>query len=145
MSDPSPQYRYPARLAAGLAVFSLLAIAGALQYTIYQDPQPDSYAVERAELRFEVIKAQLPPHATVAYFSDLAPGSIQDSTAFRGAQFALAPVLLVSAGPKLRADWGVGNFARPRDFAAAGAAYGMEVVRDCGQGVVLYRARKAAQ
>jgi len=40
---------------------------------------------------------------------------------------------------KLPAEWALGNFARPGNFAERGAQAGYRVVRDLGNGVVIYR------
>jgi hypothetical protein len=146
----SPQlFQYPVRLAAGLGLTVALAVAGAFQsYRLtaaYHEARPDSFTVDRSLTRFAAIKAQLPEHAMVGYLTDLEPGSINNSTTFRAAQYALAPVLLASPDPRLKMEWAVGNFSRPQDFAAVGAARGFELVKDFGQGVVLYRAGKAGR
>jgi len=39
----------------------------------------------------------------------------------------------------LPAEWALGNFARPGNFAERGAQAGYRVVRDLGNGVVIYR------
>jgi hypothetical protein len=49
----------------------------------------------------------------------------------------VAPRALLLNDP--RPEWAVGNFTKPLDFAAAGAARGYQMIADLGNGVVLYR------
>ena len=85
----------------------------------------------------------MPVAARLGYITDLDPSQSAYNTAFLAAQYALAPRQLVLAERGSQAEWAVGNFSKPQDFAAAGAARGYEVAADLGNGVILYR-RKAS-
>lgn len=97
------------------------------------------------DVRFLELREALPPSGRVGYLGDPAPGGDtpseredRDLRHFRRyllAQYAVAPVVLVE---NTEPDLVVGNFeagdARP-------APDGFELVRDFGEGLVLYRAR----
>jgi hypothetical protein len=53
--------------------------------------------------------------------------------------YALAPRLMTRSadGP----EWVVGNFSHPLDYAAAGRQHQLELVKDFGNGIVLFRRR----
>jgi hypothetical protein len=74
--------------------------------------------------------------SVVGYLSDLPLADAPGQAAYFGVAMALAPRLVVrdADGPA----WVLGNFSRPQDFAAAEAA-GLELVRDLGNGVILFR------
>lgn len=130
-------------------MIALLAVAGAFQSyrltALALESEPDQFALALSETRFAALKGKLPPNVRCGYLTDLPPGSYQESLAFRAAQYTLAPAFLVSLSPNVKVDWVVGNFSQPQDFAALGAAQGLDLVQDLGQGVVLYRVRKAGQ
>lgn len=108
-----------------------------------QDAQqfPDRYGVVAAEQRFASALELLPANAVIGYISDLPLSETAGSTAFVAAQYVVAPrsLVLASAQPT---EWAVGNFAHPEDFAAIGAQAGFTLVRDFGNGVVVYRRNK---
>jgi hypothetical protein len=122
------------------AVLAMLASLNSYQVSVANAQQfPDPYGVARAEQRFEVANRQLPPHATIAYVSDLRIGDVAGTTAFLAAQYALAPRLVIPAEDGAAAEWAVGNFSKPTDFASAGAKAGYAVVADFGSGVIVYK------
>ena len=141
-----PAFRYPARVSVGFAVVCALACVGAFRShraTVeYHENQRDLYGVAAAEARFAKIKSKLLGGEMVGYITDLPAGSVANTTAFLATQYALAPALLVSVDPRVKFELAIGNFSRPQDFAAAGAAKGLEFVEEMGQGVVLYRVKK---
>jgi hypothetical protein len=127
-----------------LAVAALAVFASMNSYQISaQDAQqfPDRYGVVSAEQRFASALELLPTTAVIGYISDLPLSETAGSTAFVAAQYVVAPRSLVLAGAQPTA-WAVGNFARPGDFAAIGAQAGFTIVRDFGNGVVVYRRNK---
>lgn len=103
----------------------------------------DTFGVSRAEMRFAPLIARIPATAQIGYLTDLDPSSADYSAAFLAAQYALAPRQLSILGKGPTPEWATGNFSRPVDFAAAGAAHNYEVIADLGTGVVLYRRRSS--
>src|SRR5712691_12513574 len=135
-----------ARVVSGVlavAVLAVLASFNSYQVSVANAQQfPDPYAVALAEQRFAIANQQLPPHAVIAYVSDLPVGDLAGTTAFLAAQYALAPRLVIPAEDHPAADWGVGNFSQPSDYAPIGAKAGFTMVADLGSGVILYRKDK---
>jgi hypothetical protein len=62
---------------------------------------------------------------------------------FLGAQYILAPRVMVELDKHPNSPWVMGNFARPMDTADFAGKHGLTVVQDFGNGVVLFR--KGAQ
>jgi hypothetical protein len=54
--------------------------------------------------------------------------------------YALAPRLVTRSADSH--EWVVGNFSHPLDYVAAGAAHRLELVKDFGNGIVLFRRRR---
>ena len=106
---------------------------------------PDEISVY--ERRFRDLRAALPARGLVGYLGDpeLAHATSREANAaallrFRRyllAQYTLAPLLLVQS---TRPEFVIGNFSDP---AARPAPAGFQVVRDFGDGVVLYRRVRA--
>ena len=85
----------------------------------------------------------MPANARIGYITDLAPDEKAYMPALLAAQYALAPRQLLTIGVGPAPELAVGNFARPADYVAAGAAKGYEVTADLGNGVVLYHRRRS--
>ena len=83
--------------------------------------------------------AMLPANAVVGYLSDVSFEVAQGSSAYFGVMYALAPRLVTRSADAQ--ELVVGNFSRPLDYAAAGSAHHLELVRDFGNGIVLFRRR----
>jgi hypothetical protein len=99
------------------------------------------YGVDWTIDRMANARGLLPPGERVVYLSDVGPGgSTAGTLAFLTTQYALAPRLLVLPGRSRAAERAIGNFsARSVDPRAFGEAAGYDMVRDCGQGVAVYR------
>jgi hypothetical protein len=97
---------------------------------------PDPYRIGAQLIRYEGLPPAVPPDAVIGYLSDLPVEDSRSTVLFLGAQYALAPRILVDDD---RRAWVLGNFAAPADFGALGAAHHLTMVRDFGNGVVLYR------
>jgi hypothetical protein len=80
----------------------------------------------------------VPASAVLGYLTDLDPSQQAYGSAFLAAQYAVAPRVLVLIDPQTRPEWAVGNFTRPMDFSAVGAAKGYAMNADLGNGVVLF-------
>jgi len=121
----------------------LLCLWGALEHYSGEKTrwgsETDAYMVGAQAERLAGVISAVPPGAVVGYITDLKPGSVAASTAFNTASYVLAPRLLVQATDK---EWVLGNFSASQDYVAAGARYGVEVVKDFGNGAVLFRRRR---
>lgn len=129
------------RITAGAIAVAALALAASLNsYQLSQQAaaSPDTYGVAAAESRMEQALSILPGSATIGYLSDLPADQNAGMAAFMAAQYAVAPRALVPID-KAQTEWVIGNFARSAAFAALGARSGLTVVRDFGNGVVIYR------
>ena len=143
MSLPKPIVHYPFWLTAGLGGVALLSIAAAAQAyrsadayaRAYQDP----YEINAQPQRLREAVPYLPENAPVGYLSDVSFEVTLGSAAYFGVMYALAPRLMTRSadGP----EWVVGNFSHPLDYAAAGRQHQLELVKDFGNGIVLFRRR----
>lgn len=131
-----------------VAKLTLLAVAGlsiAAAFQSYGISQGlrrqgvDPYGVERTRVRMAPLLTRLPAGASAGYFSDLPPEHAAATPAFLAAQYVLAPRQLMPFANQPTAEWVVGNFNQPADYAGAGAAHGLTLVEDLGNGVILYR------
>ena len=81
----------------------------------------------------------LPENTVVGYLSDLPSDATSGQAAYFGVMYALAPRLVTQSADS--AEWVAGNFSHPLDYAAAGAAHHLALVKDFGNGIVLFRRR----
>lgn len=128
---------YPARLKAALMAAALLGVWGAIEsYQIETGSSlRDPYMVNLQPARLAGVIDAISGTAIVGYLSDQ-----NNSTAalamFNSARYALAPRLLVEGTDR---DWVLGNFTKPADYSAIGGEHRLSLVRDFGNGVVLFR------
>jgi hypothetical protein len=128
-----------------IGVLAVAALGLAASWKSYQasaeqrSEASDPYGVGLAIQRFAAVNRQLPINETIGYLSDLALSDQAGTPAFLTAQYALSPRLLAPVEQSPTAQWAVGNFSRPTDYAAAGARVGFTFVQDTGNGVVLYK------
>jgi hypothetical protein len=125
---------------AGIALTVLLSCWGSFQYfrleSDYQQQFSDPYRIAAQFSRLEGVQSAVPETAILGYFTDLEITSVAAGAMFGGAQYVLAPRIL-RRGTEF--DRVLGNFARPGDFGAMGRAQGLDLERDFGNGVVLFR------
>jgi hypothetical protein len=121
-------------LAAALCLWCFIHYYTARSHT--NQTSPDPYMIRDQLARYEGLRTALPQDAVIGYTSDLRPEDTRSTLLFLGAQYALAPRIVVDDD---RHEWVLGNFSVPADFAALGAPRGLHVVRDFGNGVILYR------
>jgi hypothetical protein len=123
---------------ASLAV-ALLGVAAAMKsYDRSSQQVPDPYGVTAGQARFAAALEILPAQGIIGYLTDMPVGENVGSIAFMAAQYSVAPRALVSV-EKSTAEWALGNFARRNYRAERGAQAGYRIVRDLGNGVVVYR------
>jgi hypothetical protein len=101
----------------------------------YQDP----YMINLQPERLRDAARMLPENGVVGYLSDLSLADPPGQAAYFGVANALAPRLVVRDPDS--PQWVLGNFSRPQDFAAMGGAHRLDLVRDLGNGVVIFRRR----
>src|SRR5258706_421182 len=124
-----------------LAVAALSVFATMNSYQVsarYAEQFPDAYGAGRAQIRFAPVLARVPAKGRLRYITDLEPSSTAYSAAFLAAQYALAPREVMLPAQGTTPEIAVGNFTKPMDFAAAGAAQGYDITVDLGNGVVLF-------
>lgn len=131
------------RVVTGVLVVAVLAVLASLnsyQVSVANARQfADPYGAALAEQRFAPSLPSLPSDAVLAYISDLPLQQVAGTAAFLAAQYALAPRMVVPVEDHPAAEWAVGNFSRPANYAAAGAKSGYAMVGDYGSGVIVYR------
>ena len=97
---------------------------------------PDPYMIGAQLARYAQLPAAVAPGEVVGYISDLPAADSRSTVLFLGAQYALAPRILVDDDHQ---KWVLGNFSAPADFGALGATQHLVMVRDFSNGVILYR------
>jgi hypothetical protein len=126
-----------ALLVAGLALFASLD-----SYSIssrLSERSPDIYGAAKAHLRFAPALPLLPAAGKVTYLSDLKFDDGSGTAAFLTAQNALAPRVLVMPDPAHPTAFAISQFSKALDYDGFGQTHGYELVRDLGNGVILYR------
>jgi len=130
----------PSRLARAVkAGMVILLVGSALQANLVNlvhlyrvQPAPDE-STARRDQRLELLRDALPKRGLVGYIGDAATEDDQETRRML-AQFALAPLIVV---PGADQDFVVGDFTGPA-AVAKGRDLGLTVVRDLGDGLVLF-------
>jgi hypothetical protein len=134
---------YPPLVLLAIAAAAALSSWGALDFyrsaSSFAEANPDRHGIAAATDRFRPAAAILPESAVVGYLSDVRFGDVRGSTAFFGAQYALAPRLLVPYPGRHEAPWVVGNFSRPVNYQELARSHDLEVVQDLGRGLAVFR------
>jgi len=135
--------RFPHLVAAAAGLVALLALFSAMDFwratQDYNRTNPDPYRIGYQPRRFAKAAQETPEDAVLGYISDLDFGELHGSTAFFAAQYALTPRILVPWQSEFAKDLVLGSFARLPDVEQVAAENGLTVVRDLGEGVVLFR------
>jgi hypothetical protein len=143
MAAPKQSVHYPSWLTVGMAAIILLSLGTAFQSYRSVDAgaraDPDPYMINVQPQRLQEAIPYLPERGQVGYLSDLSFEVTAGSAAYFGVMNALAPRLVTRSAD--RHEWVVGNFSHPLDFVAAGLPHHLEIVRDFGNGIVLFRRR----
>jgi hypothetical protein len=123
---------------AALITAVLLALWGAIEnYQVETGPGvADPYKAADQVDRLASAIQMLPRSAIVGYVSNAAGETPAALAMFNTARYALAPRLLAQGTDR---EWVLGNFSEQVDYAAVGREHGLQLVRDFGGGVVLYR------
>jgi len=88
--------------------------------------------------RFAGIIRAIPGNGIIGYFSDRGEAMVLPTPPF-SVRYAFAPRMLVWYPDLSVSTWVVGDFIRHPDYLRAGEQLGLHLVRDFGDGVVLYR------
>lgn len=99
----------------------------------------DVYKVGDQAARFQDLMSALPPAAIVGYVSDVPNGETLSAALYSSAQYTFAPRLVTNQRPGPPAEWMIGDFSKPLDVAQFGQQHGLTLVKDFGNGAVLYR------
>ena len=83
----------------------------------------------------------VPPQAVLGYISDLPEEGVAGAIWFAGARHALAPRLLIPHQNPQKPDWVLGNFSKPSDLHEIERQNQLQLVRDFGSGVAVFRSR----
>lgn len=135
--------RYPFWLTAGIGGVVLLCVFTAFgtyrSGDAYARDNQDPYMIQAQPERLREAVRYLPDNAVIGYLSDLPFDAVPGQAAHFGVMYALAPRLVTRSADGQ--EWVVGNFSHPLDYAAAGRAHHLELVKDFGNGIVLFRRR----
>ncbi len=101
----------------------------------------DVYRVGVQATRFHDLMAALPEHGIIGYVSDEPASTTLGADLYSSAQYTLAPRLLTGGPVNPPAEWVIGDFSKPLDYVQFGNQHGLTLVKDFGDGAVLYRNR----
>jgi len=119
-----------------LAIWSTVGFRGATEELT--GANADVYKIGEQAARFQDLASALPATGIVGYVSDVPTTQTLGAVLYSGAQYTLAPRLVVDQ--RLRpAEWVIGDFSKPLDVVQFGKDRGLTLVRDFGNGAVLYR------
>jgi hypothetical protein len=128
-------------MAPACAFIALLSLWSAVDFYAATEPlaEPgaDTYRISDQQVRFAEAAASLSPSGEIGYVTDQKQNV--EWAMFLGAQYVLAPRVLVPLDRHPQSQWVLGNFARAIDMAAYAGRHDLVLVRDFGQGVVLFR------
>jgi len=134
---------YPPRVLIGIAVAAVLAMVGAFDaydsLAGFSLASPDSFKIGEQHRRLAGVTAALPPETVVGYISDQPFSTAAGQAAFFGVQYALAPRLLVEESDRRQQEWVVGSFLRKPDVAEIEKTHNLQLVREFGLGIYLFR------
>lgn len=129
------------------ALTAILAIGASIEYFGVAErlaaQAGDVYRIDAQVARFGPLAARISGTRVLGYFSDREKGSVAAQAALSSAQYSLAPALLVLDANHKEAVYWVGDFSTPGNYADIGAARGLQIVGDLGNGVILYQREKS--
>jgi hypothetical protein len=143
---PFPVNPVLARVAVG--VVTVLSVASALNYYRTLDEKNVRYAaswmtdtIGLSSDRFQGVAEMLPTDAVLGYVSDLPVSTQRGMVWFFGARYALAPRLIAWPDDVPKQEWILGNFSAPTDLGQIENENSLDLVRDLGSGVTVFRSR----
>jgi hypothetical protein len=133
-----------AQVLAASAVVALLAAWSMIGfYSSTEDAaggNADVYKIGEQASRFQDLMSALPPGGMVGYVSDVPPSQTLSAVLYSGLQYTLAPRLVTNQNVNPPPEFVIGDFSKPLDVVQFGKAHGLILVKDFGNGAVLYRA-----
>jgi hypothetical protein len=123
--------------AAVLALALTLSVVFSL-WSWRQAPLETPNDVARQIARFGSVIRAIPETGMIGYFSDTVDITPLPTPPY-AIKYAFAPRMLVRYPDQATAEWVIGDFTQPQDYARTGKQLGLRLVGDFGGGVVLYR------
>src|ERR1700722_7063022 len=102
-------------------------------------PNADVYKIDDQAARFQELITALPAEGIFGYVSDVPASKTLASVLYSSARYTVAPRLVTDQNVKPAPEWVIGNFSMPLDVVQFGKDRGLTLVRDFGNGAVLYR------
>jgi len=99
----------------------------------------DVYKIGEQQARFQDLVSALPATGTIGYVSDVPDSQTLGAVLYSGLQYTLAPRLVTNQRLVPLAEWVIGDFSEPLDVTEFGKQHGLALVKDFGNGAVLYR------
>jgi hypothetical protein len=128
---------------AACAAVSLLALWSTVNFYSTSEElaggNADVYKIQEQTIRFRDLISALPATGIIGYVSDVPTSQTLGAVLYSGAQYTLAPRLVTSQRLQPGPEWVIGNFSKPLDVIQFGKDRGLTMVRDFGNGAVLYR------
>lgn len=132
-----------AQVFVACAAVALLALGSTVSFRSATEelagPNADVYKIGDQAARLQELTSALPAERIIGYVSDVPAGKTLASVLFSSAQYTLAPRFVTNQNVKPAPDWVIGNFSQPLDVVQFGKERGLILVRDFGNGAVLYR------
>ena len=120
-----------------LALWSTVSFRGATEELA--GPNADVYKIGDQAARFQELISALPSEGILGYVSDVPTSKTLASVLYSSARYTVAPRLVTDQNVKPAPEWVIGNFSMPLDVVQFGKDRGLTLVRDFGNGAVLYR------
>jgi hypothetical protein len=131
------------QVSAACAVVTVLALWSTVNfYSNTQElagPNADVYKIGDQAARFRDLASALPGTGIIGYVSDVPTNQTLGAVLYSSAQYTLAPRLVTDQRGKAPPEWVIGNFSKPLDVVRFGTQRGLTLVKDFGNGAVLYR------
>jgi hypothetical protein len=99
----------------------------------------DVYKIGDQQARFQDLVSALPATGIIGYVSDVPDAQTLSAVLYSGLQYTLAPRLVTNQRLVPPAEWVIGDFSKPLDVIEFGKQHGLALVKDFGNGAVLYR------
>jgi hypothetical protein len=121
-----------------VVVLSLSNVGNLYEQTKARAAFGDPYGVLVQSARLQAAISSMPPNGAAGYLNEPDPDAFTGAKKLLGAQYAFAPRMLVpqTQSPQQLV---IGDFSRPVDLAEFARLYGLRVVRDFGNGIVLFQ------
>jgi hypothetical protein len=120
-----------------LALWSTISFSGATEELA--GANADVYKIGEQVARFQDLMSALPATGIVGYVSDVPASQTLSAVLYSGAQYTLAPRLVTDQRLTPAPEWVIGDFSKPLDVVQFGKDRGLTLVKDFGNGAVLYR------